>query len=96
MLPGAVTVDAFERNKERYAGRTVVAYCTIGLRSGLRAREWMAQGFDVRNLAGGVLAWAHADLPFVSDGRSIRMVHVYSPSWNMLPEGYAPVVHSAF
>jgi len=36
MLPGAVTVQVFEHNKERYKGHTVVAYCTIGLRSGLR------------------------------------------------------------
>jgi len=92
-----VTVRVFERYKERYKGHTVVAYCcTIGLRSGLRARDWLAQGWGVRNLAGGVLAWAHPDLPFVNNGRPTCTVHVYSPAWNMLPEGYTPAAHRAF
>ncbi|QEY33497.1 MPT-synthase sulfurylase [Synechococcus sp. RSCCF101] len=92
MLPGAVSAEQFERHRERYRDRTVVAYCTIGLRSGLKAQQWRQQGIEAVNLAGGVLAWAHADQPFVSPAGPTRRVHVYAPSWNLLPASHSAVV----
>lgn len=94
-LPGAITAEQFERSsnadRERYRRGLVVPYCTIGLRSGLYARRLIRQGYPTRNLAGSVLAWAHAGLPFERDGRPTQRVHTYSPGWNLLPGGYEAV-----
>ncbi|MCP9927084.1 MPT-synthase sulfurylase [Cyanobium sp. CH-040] len=92
MLPGAISRQAFERDRERYRDHLIVPYCTIGLRSGLYAQELIDQGFAARNLAGSVLAWAHAGQPFEAGGRSTRRVHVYGADWNLLPRGYEPVL----
>ncbi|MCT0206470.1 rhodanese-like domain-containing protein [Synechococcus sp. CS-1332] len=95
MLPGAITKEDFERNSARYRSWVVVPYCTIGLRSGIYTRDLRGQGFEVRNLAGSALAWAHAGLPFEADGKATRRVHVFNADWNLLPRGYEPVVSKA-
>ncbi len=92
MLPGAITKEDFERNSVRYRSWVVVPYCTIGLRSGIFTRELRVRGFEVRNLAGSALAWAHAGLPFEARGKATRRVHVFNADWNLLPRGYEPVV----
>ncbi|WP_214370799.1 rhodanese-like domain-containing protein [Pseudonocardia sp. H11422] len=48
-------------------GRVVVAVCRSGNRSGTAAVQLAAAGVDVRNLAGGMKAWAAAGLPVVLD-----------------------------
>ncbi|MCP9931644.1 rhodanese-like domain-containing protein [Cyanobium sp. AMD-g] len=95
MLPGAITKEDFERNSARYSSWVVVPYCTIGLRSGIYTRELRGRGFEVRNLAGSALAWAHTGLPFEASGKATRRVHVYNADWNLLPRGYEPVVSKA-
>ncbi|MEO1002121.1 MAG: rhodanese-like domain-containing protein [Cyanobacteria bacterium J06638_7] len=92
MLPGAISRQAFERGRERYRQRLIVPYCTIGLRSGVYARQLIAEGFSARNLAGSALAWAHAGLPFEAGGKPTRRLHVYGADWNLLPRGYEPVL----
>ena len=55
-----------ERLAEVPSGRTVVV-CTVGGRSA-RAVAYLAQrGHDVANLAGGMLDWADAGRPMVSE-----------------------------
>jgi len=50
--------------------RPVVAVCRSGHRSGHAAQALTAAGRDVRNLTGGMLAWAAVGLPVVRpDGR---------------------------
>jgi rhodanese-related sulfurtransferase len=95
MLPGAITKQDFERNSPRYRSWLVVPYCTIGLRSGIYTRELRSRGFEVRNLAGSALAWAHAGLPFEAGGKATRQVHVFNADWNLLPVGYEAVVGCA-
>jgi rhodanese-related sulfurtransferase len=59
-----VRVDELSRD------RRIVAVCRSGARSG-RVTEFLnAQGFDVVNLAGGMKAWAAADLPVQTDDGS--------------------------
>lgn len=48
--------------------RPVLVVCRSGRRSGLAAEELAAAGHDVRNVTGGMLAWAAAGLPLVGDG----------------------------
>ena len=52
------------------AGRIIVAVCRSGARSARAAAALTRAGLDVRNLAGGMQAWATAGLPVVgADGR---------------------------
>ena len=48
--------------------RTVVCVCRVGGRSAAVAGALAGAGYDVRNLAGGMLAWEPAGLPVVTDG----------------------------
>ena len=51
----------------RFAGREVLAVCRSGGRSA-KAAETLAQaGIEVRNVAGGMTAWAAAGLPVMRD-----------------------------
>jgi len=89
-LEGAISVEEYEAGG--WEARTVVAYCTVGERSGRFARELRARGGDARNLRGGVLSWAHEGGSVVSaDGRPTRRVHVYGPRWDLLPRGWEGV-----
>ena len=38
-IPGAITREEFERRREEFEDKYVAAYCTIGYRSGLFAKE---------------------------------------------------------
>jgi rhodanese-related sulfurtransferase len=49
-------------------GRPVVFYCRSGGRSAMAAQAFEQAGFEVYNLAGGLLAWDAAGLPMVPDG----------------------------
>lgn len=91
MIPGAITAKEFESRKAELEGSTVVTYCTAGYRSGLAAQKLMSEGWEVRNLAGSILAWTHAGLPLVKDGEETNQVHVYSQGWDLSAEGYEPV-----
>lgn len=91
MLPGAVSLDELARDPGLSEGRTVVAYCTIGYRSGMWAAEQRAAGVDARNLVAGVLGWSEVGGTFVDANGPTRRVHVYGPTWDLLPEGYEAV-----
>jgi rhodanese-related sulfurtransferase len=47
--------------------RTVVCVCRVGGRSAAVAAALVAEGYDARNLAGGMQAWAATGLPVVTD-----------------------------
>jgi rhodanese-related sulfurtransferase len=91
MLPDAVRVTDFERQESPHAGATVVAYCTIGLRSGLYVRKLLARGWQAFNLAGSVLAWTHDGGDLVSGPCPTRRVHVYEAEWSLEADGYEAV-----
>lgn len=91
MIPGAITSETYEANPEAYADKVAVAYCTIGFRSGQWAKAQRAEGHDVRNLAGSILAWTHAGLPLEHDGEPTKRVHVYGERWNLARSDYDAV-----
>ncbi|MDH3308859.1 MAG: rhodanese-like domain-containing protein, partial [Acidimicrobiia bacterium] len=76
MIPGAVTAREFESSSSLYSGRTVVAYCTVGHRSGLYAKKLLDRGWQAFNLKGAILAWTHADRDLEIEGVATRRVHV--------------------
>jgi rhodanese-related sulfurtransferase len=64
--PGAVHVPLGQLDPATLPrDRVVVAICRSGNRSGTAARWLAAAGIDVRNLAGGMKAWA-------ADGHPVR------------------------
>lgn len=48
--------------------RPVLVVCRVGGRSAAVADALDGLGYDVRNVTGGMLAWAAAGLPVVTDG----------------------------
>jgi rhodanese-related sulfurtransferase len=54
--------------------RTVVCVCRVGGRSGAVATALVGRGYDARNLDGGMLAWAAAGLPVVTDAGTPGLV----------------------
>ncbi|MCP4645460.1 MAG: rhodanese-like domain-containing protein [bacterium] len=92
VIPGAVTKTEFERNPQFAEGRTVVAYCTIGYRSGEYVETLVEKGLDARNLAGSLLSWVHAGQPVVdSEGREVKRLHTYGAEWALAPDAYENV-----
>lgn len=92
MIPGAITFKQFEADPQRYRQVNLVAYCTIGYRSGIIATKWRGKGYNFYNLKGGVLAWANAGKLFLTpSGELSKFVHVYGKDWNLLPPGYKAV-----
>jgi rhodanese-related sulfurtransferase len=63
-LPMGQVVD---RMGELPTDRTIVCMCRVGGRSGSVALHLAGAGYDVRNIAGGMQAWATEGLPVVDD-----------------------------
>ncbi|RKZ13984.1 hypothetical protein DRQ53_12510 [bacterium] len=89
LIPGSITVDDFDAADFRQ--HRIIAYCTIGYRSGKYAEELRDDGLDAYNLAAGILGWVHAGHEVVHNGEPTQRVHVYGRQWNLLPEGFEPV-----
>ena len=92
MLPGAVTEKDLEDTPSILQGKTAVAYCTIGYRSGLYAADKSREGIRVLNAQGGILAWVFSGGKVYHAGSETKRVHVYEEEWNYLPDGYEPVM----
>ena len=88
MLPGAISQAEFLKAPQRYAGATVIVYCTISYRSGLFAEDLSAKGITVYNLAGGLLAWVLEGGTVENANGETRQIHVYGDKWNYPPKGY--------
>ena len=60
-LPSALTVDELysKFNHRELLQKRIVAYCTIGERSGRYIQRNLSKGYTWFNLIGGVLSWSH-------------------------------------
>jgi rhodanese-related sulfurtransferase len=94
MLPDAVSRQEFQNDPGRYAGKKIVAYCTISYRSGKFAQEMAAQGITVYNLTGGILAWTLEGGKVYDARGETKRIHVYGPKWDYPPKGYQAVMFS--
>ena len=57
------------------SGKTVVAVCRTGMRSGYAVDGLRQTGRSAENLEGGVVAWTRAGLPLIDDaGRPGRVI----------------------
>lgn len=77
-IPGAITQHEYEEGVEEFAGRRVVAYCTVGGRSYLFARKLVASGVNASNYRDSILGWCRVGLPLESPGgQPTNEVHPY-------------------
>ena len=85
-LPGALAAsDAVAVLAATDPAAPVVVYCAGGLRSAKAGRALIAAGHaDVRNLEGGIFAWANEGRPMVCDGRATRYAHPCDEKWGTL------------
>ncbi len=91
MIPGAISLEEFERGIDEHKDRAVVVYCTIGYRSGLVTKSLHERGLRAYNLRGGILAWLDAGQEVADAEGETRRVHVYGSKWDLAPEGYETV-----
>ena len=84
-LPGAISKTEFLNGLVSYRGKTIIAYDTIGYRSGLFVEELRGKGVNLTNLEEGLLGWLRAGGKIYDDHGETRRVHVYGPMWNYAP-----------
>lgn len=100
-LPGAVRLDpdasdaqALQLIRAHRAGRPVLFYCSVGVRSSELAQRLQKQlareGAHSANLAGGIFGWAKQGRALESANGPTRRVHGYDETWARLAP--APVV----
>lgn len=82
-IEGAVHIPGdyvFDRVDELDPTRPVVTVCRSGSRSAVAAKELTGEGFDVRNLEGGLDAWVAQGLPIrAADGGPGEVVESQPP-----------------
>ena len=96
MLPHAITKKKYLEDRSAYKQHTVVAYCTIGYRSGIFAREMAEKGVVVYNLRGGLLGWVHEGGKVYHDNGELKRIHVLGKKWDYPPQDYESVKASFF
>lgn len=91
IIPGAITKTEFDRTAAEHEGKVIIAYCTIGFRSGLLVRHLKRKGFNAWNYRGSILDWCKNGLPLTTqDGEATQHVHTYS-RWLSVPKTYNAV-----
>lgn len=60
VIKSAIRKEDFEALKSEFREHKVVAYCTIGYRSGQYVEKLREENFDAFNLRGSILSWTHA------------------------------------
>jgi rhodanese-related sulfurtransferase len=95
-LSGAIRVDPgiwrstfLSRYREALKGKTVVFYCSVGVRSSALAdnvkEDLLAAGVrEVVNLEGGIFAWHNQSRPLVDKRGQTSFVHPYDAYWGRL------------
>ena len=91
VIPGALTKEQFEANIDQYRGAQVVAYCTVGGRSFLYARDLQNRGFRAANFKASIIGWCEAGGELTGPtGEPTRRVHTYSAAFSV-PADYEAV-----
>jgi rhodanese-related sulfurtransferase len=89
IIPGAITMEQYRQQKEKHKGKTVIAYCLSGGRSGKLVRQLKGEGVRAVDLEGSILGWCKAELPLTTlDGKPTNRVNTYG---NPVPDKYVSV-----
>jgi len=98
-IPGSISTVEYESDFDaKYRDERVVAYCTIGYRSGKYVEKLTREkGVDAYNLRGSVLAWTHAGGELVEGGTGEKTtrVHTFGKKWALARSGYDSVWFNA-
>ena len=92
IIPGAISLTEFEQNLAQYRDRTIVAYCTIGYRSGKYIQQLQQQDLNIFNLQGSLLAWSHAQGKLINESGETKKLHIFGRKWNLTADNYQPVI----
>lgn len=74
---------------DQIAGKTVIVYCSVGVRSSALAERidpllTASGGKHAYNLTGGIFQWHNEGRPLTRGQQSTRYVHPYNRSWGRL------------
>ena len=87
VIKNAIRKEDFEDLKSEFSNHKVVAYCTIGYRSGDYVQKLRAQNFDAYNLRGSILAWTHAggelEVGSRDGGGPTNRIHTFGKNWDL-------------
>jgi len=84
VIPGAITEAEFKRTEADHQGKEIIAYCTIGVRSGKFASRLVRQGWKAWNYEGSIIDWCQNKLPLIThDGTETQQVHTYSARYTV-------------
>ncbi len=91
VLPGAITLKEFEETFDDHQSKTIITYCTIGVRSGWYANRLKTNGWNAYNYKGSIIDWCKHGLPVeTSDGQATNRVHTYNRIYSV-PSSYEAV-----
>jgi rhodanese-related sulfurtransferase len=77
--------DALERLKNVDKNKTIVIYCSVGIKSSKLANELQNAGYhNVYNLEGSIFKWAHKGYPVYKWSQRVYRVHPYDRRWCVL------------
>ncbi len=87
--PDTRPAEFMRKHADLVAGKTVLVYCSVGVRSSALAarlaRVLKRQGdTKIYNLTGGIFQWHNEGRPLARGGQSTRYVHPYNRSWGRL------------
>ena len=88
MLPDARRHEDFLDNPAAPRDIYLIAYCTIGYRSGKFVEKMEDRNVHIFNLKGGILGWLHAGGRIYDQKGESRRVHLYGKKWNLAPGDY--------
>ncbi len=64
---------------------TIIAYCSLGIRSAALARRLHTHGYSsVKNLEGSIFRWANEGHPLYWGNEEVETVHPHSERWGKL------------
>lgn len=89
VAPGIWRSTFLSRYRDALKGKTVVFYCSVGVRSSALAEsvkaDLLAAGVkEIVNLEGGIFAWHNQSRPLVDDRGPTAFVHPYDAYWGRL------------
>lgn len=80
-----VGYKAFDKSKIEHLdkSKTVIVYCSIGVRSEQIGEKLQALGFEnIKNLYGGIFEWVNEGYPVFLKGLQTQKIHAFNKSWS--------------
>ena len=91
-IPCAISKSEFEKNINKFSGKVVIPYCTVGGRCGDFSKQLAQAGWTVKSYRGSIVEWVQNELPLVTPkGKPTDQVHTNGGDFK-LPAKYKAVV----